>query len=117
MLLASITILAQQVDTTFNKPGYFIPVFLGMFLLGGVMSLVAAVLGFARARAFGPSARWFSFASVCLLLFHIQILAIGLGVVSNETGLAFGFVAFFNLFIVLGAICAIIGFIRMTSPR
>ena len=116
MLIASMLILAQ-VDTTFNKPTYFIPVFLGMFMLGALASLVAAVLGFARARAFGPSARWFSFAAVCLLLFHIQILVIGFGAISNYTDLAFGMVAFFNLFVVLGAVCAIIGFIRLTSPR
>ncbi len=116
MFIASMLILAQ-VDTTFNKPTYFIPVFLGMFMLGALASLVAAVLGFARARAFGPSARWFSFAAVCLLLFHIQILVIGFGAISNYTDLAFGMVAFFNLFVVLGAVCAIIGFIRLTSPR
>jgi hypothetical protein len=82
-----------------------------------VASLVAAVMGFARARAFGPSARWFSFAAVCLLLFHIQILAIGFGALSNYPDLAFGMVAFFNLFVVLGAVCAIIGFIRLTNPK
>ena len=116
MFIASMLMLAQ-VDTTFNKPTYFIPVFLGMFALGAVASLVAAVLGFARARAFGPSARWFSFAAVCLLLFHIQILAIGFGALSNYSDLAFGMVAFFNLFVVLGAFCAIMGFIRLTNPR
>ncbi|HEY3042139.1 MAG TPA: hypothetical protein VGJ66_25640 [Pyrinomonadaceae bacterium] len=116
MFIASILVLAQ-VDTTFNKPSYFIPVFLGMFMLGAVASLIAAVLGFARARAFGPSARWFSFAAVCLLLFHIQILAIGFGAISNYTDLAFSMVALFNLFVVLGAVCAIMGFIRLTNPR
>jgi hypothetical protein len=116
MLIAPMLILAQM-DTTFNKPTYFIPVFLGTFVAGAIASLVAAVLGFARARAFGPSARWFSFAAVCLLLFHIQILAIGFGVVSNYTDLAFGMVAFFNLFVVLGAFCAIMGFIRLTNPK
>jgi uncharacterized membrane protein YhdT len=116
MLMASMLVLAQ-VDTTFNKPSYFIPVFLGMFLLGAVAWLVASVLGFARARAFGPSARWFSFAAVCLLLFHIQIIFVGFGVVTNDTSLAFSILTFLNLFIVLGAVCAIIGFIKLTSPR
>ncbi|HLN98176.1 MAG TPA: hypothetical protein VK208_06915 [Pyrinomonadaceae bacterium] len=111
------TVMLAQVDTTFNKPSYFIPVFVGLFVLGAVASLVASVLGFARARAFGPSARWFSFAAVCLLLFHIQILAFGFGAISNDTGLAFSILTFFNLFIILGAVCAIIGFIKMTSPR
>jgi hypothetical protein len=106
-----------QVESTFNKPTYFIPVFLGLFLLGAVAWLIAAVLGFARARAFGPSARWFSFAAVCLLLFHIQIIAVGFGVVTNDTSLAFSILTFFNLFVILGAVCAIMGFIRLTSPR
>lgn len=116
MFIASMLLLAQ-VDTTLNKPSYFIPVFLGMFMLGAVAWLVAAVLGFARARAFGPSARWFSFAAVCLLLFHIQIIAVGFGVVSNDTGLAFSILTFMNLFVIIGAVCAIMGFIRLTNPR
>ncbi len=110
-------LMLTQVDATFNKPTYFIPVFVGMLLLGAIAWLVASVLGFARARAFGPSARWFSFASVCLLLFHIQILAMGFGVITNDTNLAFSILTFLNLFVILGAVCAIIGFIRLTSPR
>ena len=49
MFIASMLMLAQ-VETTFNKPSYFIPVFLGMFMLGAIAWLIAAVLGFARAR-------------------------------------------------------------------
>jgi hypothetical protein len=116
MLAASIVTLAQ-VETTFTKPTYFIPVFLAMFLIGAIAWLIASVLGFARARAFGPSARWFTFAAVCLLLFHIQIIAVGFGVVTNDTGLAFSILTFLNLFVILGAFCAIMGFIRLTSPR
>jgi uncharacterized membrane protein YhdT len=112
-----ISVMLAQVDTTFNKPTYFIPVFLGLFLLGAVAWLIAAVLGFARARAFGPSARWFSFAAVCLLLFHLQFIAVGFGVVTNDTSLAFSILTFFNVFVILGAVCAIMGFIRLTSPR
>jgi hypothetical protein len=110
-------LMLAQVDTTFNKPTYFIPVFLGMFLLGAVAWLIAVVLGFARARAFGPSARWFSFSSVCLLLFHLQIILVGFGVITNDTSLALSILTFLNFFIVLGAVCAILGFIRLTSPR
>src|SRR6266516_1401878 len=116
MFIASMLILAQ-VDTTFNKPTYFIPVFLGMFMLGAVLSLVAAVLGFARARAFGASARWFSFAAVCLLLFHVHILVFGFGVVLRDYNTVFAILTFFNAFIILAAFCAIMGFIRLTSPR
>ena len=116
MSIASIVVLAQ-VYTTVNKASTFIPIFLGMMLLGIVVTLIAAVLGFARARAFGPSARWFSYAAVCLLLFHIQLLAVGAGLISNDSNLASNIVAFFNLFIILAAICAIMGFIRLTNPR
>lgn len=116
MFIASL-IMFLRVETTANMPSYFIPAFFGMFLLGTVAWLVAAVLGFARARAFGPSARWFSFAAVCLLLFHIQVVAVGFGMITNDTALAFNILTFLNLFVILGAFCAVMGFIRLTSPR
>jgi len=115
MLIAP-TIMLAQMDTTFTKPTYFFPVMVGMFLVGAVAWLIAAVLGFARARAFGPSARWFSFAAVCLLLFHIQFIVVGfLGL--TDTALAFSILTFFNLFVILAAVCAIMGFIRLTNPK
>ena len=107
----------DQVETTFREPSYFVPVILGMFVLGAVLSLVAAVLGFARARAFGAATRWFSFAAICLLLFHIQFLVFGFGVVLQERSIVFPVLTFFNVFIVLAAICAIMGFFRLTNPR
>ena len=39
-----------QAETTFREPGYFAPVMLGLLVLGAVAWLIAAVLGFARAR-------------------------------------------------------------------
>lgn len=116
MIGLSIATLAQ-VETTFREPGYFAPAILVMLALGAVTWLIAAVLGFARARAFGPSARWFSFASVCLLLFHLQFLGLGFGFLTRDNNLIFTMLTFFNLFVVAGAICAIMGFIRLTSPR
>jgi hypothetical protein len=116
MVIASLVLLAQT-ETTFREPGYFAPTIMAMFIIGAVASLIAAVLGFARARAFGPSARWFSFASVALLLFHIQFIVLGFGVLTKDSNLVFGILTFFNFFILLAAICAIMGFIRLTSPR
>ena len=116
MFMAS-TVMLAQADTTFREPSYFVPVMLGMFLLGAIAWLIAAVLGFARARAFGPSARWFSFAAVCLLLFHIQFIALGFGVLTKDSSLVFSILTFFNFFVLLAAVCAIMGFIRLTSPR
>jgi hypothetical protein len=119
MYMAVITMIAMlaQVETKFREPGYFAPVMLGMLMLGAVAWLVAAVLGFARARAFGPSARWFSFAAVCLILFHLQFIVLGFGVLTNDNSLVFGVLTFFNVFVLLGAVCAIMGFIRLTNPR
>ena len=46
-----------------------------------------------------------------------RLLAVGAGLISNDSNLASNIVAFFNLFIILAAICAIMGFIRLTNPR
>src|SRR5205809_3694585 len=111
----------DQVETTFKEPSYFVPLIIGSLALGAVVWLIAAVMGFARARAFGASTRWFSFAAVCLLIYHIQFLLLGfLAVAGRQQGdldavLAFG--AFFNVFVVIGAFCAIMGFVRLTNPR
>src|SRR5258707_7169950 len=108
---------ADQTETTFSQPSYFVPVIVGMFVLGAVLSLIAAVLGFARARAFGASTRWFSFAAVCLLLFHLQFLLLAFGLIIKDLRTIFAILTFFNIFVVLGAVCAIMGFVRLTNPR
>ncbi len=110
-------VMLAQTETTFREPGYFAPAILGMLALGAVTWLIAAVLGFARARAFGPSTRWFSFAAVCMLLFHLQFICLGFGLLTKDNTLVFSILTFFNLFVVLGAICAIMGFIKLTNPR
>src|SRR2546430_15561000 len=74
-LVASLIML--QTGVSANQPGYFVAVLIGSLILGGVGWLVAAVMGFARARAFGASTRWFSLAAVCLLIYHIQFLLLG----------------------------------------
>jgi hypothetical protein len=114
-------VLLQQIRAT--QPTYFFLVTLLLLVLGGVGWLIAAVLGFARSAAFGSSARWFSYAAVCLIIYHLQFLLFGvfvfLGMSQNSADLtmALGVGAFFNLFVVLAAACAIMGFVRMTNPR
>jgi hypothetical protein len=121
MFFALLLMLFQQLRAT--QPQYFFLVTLLLLIAGGVAWLIAAVLGFARSPAFGPSARWFSYAAVCLIIYHLHFLLFGvfvfLGMSQNSVDLsmALGVGAFFNLFVVLGAICAIMGFVRMTSPR
>jgi hypothetical protein len=114
-------LLQPQIRAT--QPGYFLAVVLLLLIAGGVGWLIAAVLGFARSPAFGPSARWFSYAAVCMIIYHLHFLLFGvfafLGMSQNPVDLsnALGVGAFFNLFVVLGAVCAIMGFVKMTSPR
>ena len=114
-------LLQPQLRAT--QPTYFLLVVVLLLIAGGVGWLVAAVLGFARSPAFGPSARWFSYAAVCLIIYHLHFLLFGvfvmLGMGQNTVDLSMALTvgAFFNLFVVLGAVCAIMGFVRMTSPR
>src|ERR1044071_7121365 len=99
-------------------PSYFFWVVMGLVGVGGLGWLIAAALGFARARAFGESPRWFAISAVCLVLYHVQwfIFAFyGVRESNIEKVLTMG--AFFNLFVALGAVCAIIGFMRMNDPR
>ena len=118
-----LTLLMMLQELRATKPTYFFLVTLLLLIAGGVAWLIAAVLGFARSPAFGPSARWFSYAAVCLILYHLHFLLFSvfvlLGMSQNSVDLtmALGVGAFFNLFVVLGAVCAIMGFVRMTNPR
>jgi uncharacterized membrane protein YhdT len=116
MLLSSFFMLIQ-VETRYNQPSYFTPVVLGLLIAGAVGWLIAAVLGFARARAFGASVWWFSIAAVLLILFHLQFLALAFGLILNNLDVVFALLSFFNVFVVLAAVCVIIGFVRLTDPR
>ena len=100
----------------FNSPFYFELVIITVLLGAGALAwLVAAVLGFTRARAFGSSAKWFAFSAACLVIYHLQFLVFAV-VASSNPNSSLSFYAFFNLFIFLGAICAIIGFKRLSDP-
>ncbi|HEY0322674.1 MAG TPA: hypothetical protein VGC66_17095 [Pyrinomonadaceae bacterium] len=115
MLLASLLLLIQT-ETRATQPSFFLPVVLILLVAGVLAWLIAAVLGFQRARAFGPSTRWFAFCAVCLIIYHLQFLLLAFAVYSDaDTALNVG--AFFNLFVVLGAICAIMGFVKLTNPE
>jgi hypothetical protein len=117
MLLASLFVLAQS-EPRYTQPTYFLPV-VGFLLVAGLVGwIIATVLGFARARAFGPSTRWFALAAACMILFHLQYLLLALGLILDNPEMTLAIGAFFNLFAVLAAVCAIMGFLRLTSsPR
>lgn len=119
-MIASLFLLIQT-ETHATQPGYFNSVAFTLFATGLVLWLVASVLGFGRARKLGPAARWFARSAVCLLFYHLHLLLIGVvGVVAfrrgqTDYGMMLNVGAFFNLFIVLGALCAIMGFFKLKS--
>src|SRR5438045_9702499 len=97
-MIPQATLLALQTGVTAKQPAYFAAVLIGSLILGGLGWLIAAVLGFARARAFGASTRWFSFAAVCLLIYQIQFILLGfvavMGAEQNAVASVAGFGAF-----------------------
>src|SRR6476661_4681912 len=105
-MLHQAILLALQTGVTAKQPAYFAVVLVGSLIDGALGWLIASVLGFARARAFGAPTRWFSFAAVCLLIYHIQFLLLGfvavMGAQQNDFDSVLGFGAFFNVFVVAG---------------
>lgn len=117
MLIAAPLILAQDDATVYNLPPYFIWVFGIMLIAGGLGWLIATVLGFARAREFGASTRWFAIAGACLILYHAHWLAFVLSIASENPGIIFPILASLHLFIILGAVFTIIGFAQLNKTR
>jgi hypothetical protein len=116
-MLAPPLILAQTEATVYNLPSYFVWVFGLLMIAGGLGWLVATVLGFARSRAFGLSTRWFALASACLILYHAHWLALVFTINSQNGNIIFPILASLNFFVVLGAVCTIVGFARLNTPR
>ncbi|MBA2733980.1 MAG: hypothetical protein H0U54_14005 [Acidobacteria bacterium] len=114
-MLAPPLILAQSESTVYNLPPYFIWVFGLLLIAGGLGWLVATVLGFARARAFGLSTRWFALAAACMILYHAHWLALVFSINSENGNIIFPVLASLNFFVVLGAVCTIVGFARLNS--
>src|SRR5947209_16259332 len=116
-MLLTFTYALAQAETT-SMPAYFPWIAFGLLGIGGLGWLIAAVLGFARARVFGESPRWFAVSAVCLLLYHLQWFVFAVyGINERNAENVVGMAAFFNLFVALGAVCAIVGFMRLTNPR
>ena len=121
MLFASLLMLAQT-ETSFVPPSFFIPVVLILLVGGGLGWLIAMVLGLSRARTFGSAIRWFALSAACLMIFHLHFVLFGLLVYldkknGGDFSTSMGVGSFFNLFVVLGAICSIIGFVKLADKR
>ena len=116
-MLSTFPQVLAQAELT-RMPSYFPWVALSLLAAGALGWLIAAALGFSRARAFGASARWFALSAVCLLVYHIQWIVFAIyGASERNAGNVVGMAAFFNLFVALAAVCAILGFVRLTDPR
>ena len=115
-MFGSPLILAQTEATVYSLPPYFIWVFGLLLIAGGLGWLVATVLGFARSRAFGLSTRWFAIAAACMILYHAHWLALVFSINSQNGNIIFPILASLNFFVVLGAVCTIIGFARLNKP-
>lgn len=99
-------------------PPFFLPTVMVLLIGGALGWLVAVVLGFSRATAFGAPTRWFAISALCMLLYHLQwVVFVIFGVNQQDVEQVLGFGSFFNLFVTLAAICSIIGFMRLTNPR
>lgn len=117
----ALNLLALQ-DVRYTQPSaMFTYAVIILVVLGVALWLMAMVLGFMRAKTFGPAVRWFAMSAACVFLFHLHLIAfvVVLVVIAANKGdaspaLKFGF--FFNVFIVLGALCAIMGFNQMKAP-
>ena len=104
--------MLMQVETTLRAELFQAGV---LGLLGpGRLPLVPRA-GFARARA--SASVCVLDAAVLLLLFHLQFLLLAFGLITSNMNLVWQLLTFFNLFVVLAAICAILGFVRLTNPR
>ena len=116
MLPTFLAVLAQAGSP--RVPAYFPWVALGLLAVGGLGWLIAAVLGFARARAYGESPRWFAISAVCLLLNQVQWVVFAIyGASEQNLENVVAMASFFNLFVALGALFAVVGFMRMQGSR
>ena len=115
--MLSLILFAFQ-DTRFTQPGpMFTYIAMGLIALGLLGWLVVAAVGLPRAKRMGPGGTWFALSAICLLLFNVHLLAflvmMGMATVNKQdSGPAVKFGFFFNAFVVLGALCALIGFMK-----
>ncbi len=114
MQIETVYLLQAAAQTTLTS----VVVIIALLVAGIVGWIVATVLGFARARAFGPSTRWFALSALFVLIYHLHLIAFALlGSVERDVEKLLTFGAFFNLWIVLASACAVFGFLRLTNPR
>jgi hypothetical protein len=105
--------LIQQ-SQVYTPPTFFAPVVIGLLVLGAIGWVVAAIIGLTRVRIYGPATKWFALAAILLVVYHLQFLVLAFGLIRNSTDVM-NLGAFFNLSVALAAVCAILGFTRLSN--
>jgi hypothetical protein len=113
-ILITPNLILAQAQTPQIQSTTIIVTMIGLLVAGLVGWLVAAAVGFTR----GASARWFAVSALCLIFYHLHLLAFAL-IGARETNMEklLGFGSFFNLFVFLGSVFAIVGFLKLPKSR
>lgn len=119
MVLQFAVVLLQNTSTVSNyqQPKYFVPTLLLLLVVGLLVSLVAFVLGRGRARAGGPAVKWFSFAALALFLYYVQWFAFAFAIARQSTTLIWLLLSFNTLFVLIAAVCALMGFMQIKGAE
>jgi protein-S-isoprenylcysteine O-methyltransferase Ste14 len=107
--------LAQTTSSIYNQPGYFVPIFFFFLFAGGILALVAFIYGRSRVKKAGPAAKWFSLASLGILLYYLQWLGLAFALLKQNMSVIWLMLSFHTLFLFVAAICTIAGFKQMTD--
>ena len=113
MFLGVILLLLQQVTNVYQQPSYFVPIFVAIWFLGLVLCLGLSVLGFRKMKSVSKEICWFAFAGVFLLLYFLEWFAVIVVIANNNMTLTWLLAAFINLPIVIAAVCAIVGLLKL----
>lgn len=109
--------LAQADAPPMIQSTALVSVIVVLLAAGLVGWLAATVLGFTRART-TSAARWFALSALCMVIYHLHFIAFALlGTVEKDMTKLLSFGSFFNLFVVLGSVCAVVGFLRLPQAR
>ncbi|HVG29973.1 MAG TPA: hypothetical protein VM864_09765 [Pyrinomonadaceae bacterium] len=113
----TLNLALAQVETPQIQSTALVAVIVVLLAAGLAGWLAATVLGFTRARA-TSAARWFALSALCLVIYHLHFLAFALlGTVEKDMTKLLSFGSFFNLFVVIGSVCAVVGFLRLPKER
>jgi hypothetical protein len=113
----TLALALAQAETPQIQSTSLVAIIVVLLAAGLVGWLAACVLGFTRSRH-TPAARWFALSALCMVIYHLHFIAFALlGTVEKDMSKLLGFGSFFNLFVVLASVCAVVGFLRLPAGR